>query len=671
MEDLKQKTYQCLSKGLTEIFGAAGSLIAQSEIQGLNIGLCLLQCGLFKHPLVQSMILGNKRYFAYWSNDAVMERMLQAWLQSEMLLTLDKKDFQKYETVYLKAVQAAAHYLEPLRMTSQGEEPRIYPYTFLMVGHLARNLSMLKPEDPQAKAYFLFTLQYIHHIAHNILQNKSLVLLDFCISYFAGIADYLDEDSQLLIKRVVDFLHEELSKETFWKDADDTKVAHFLMDLHIGGVLPDRYLEKSILELINRIDAVLDQEQVDMQLLTRLTRSLGELAQEWPDIPDMLQRQITEVYSENILDEVHRVVLDREGMFHHDITQAVEEHRRGLEPYDSQLLQNIMVLPWSYEGFTIKTTLEYIDIVKPPYQTLKHGGDCDCTAAMYAALLLAAGHKRVHLFHLGREDMQQGRNVPSYHAVACLVKDILSYNEQEFFCFDAQAQEKRGEPIPQLIMIGKNHVELINSKGSRQSWQIIGVTVLDARNYMKKGRLKSKMERFMIEPTRGLHMPSSSDTEPLYLPWGMPTWVLMHLDDNDGVGNRIREYMFQKVDLRRNSFADIITYYSESVFDRYREAFGLDRKKVDYPALVLYYYNRCEGGQKPEPPLLLDYKTLQLLESELGFAKMVVELQKYSQSRQLDELNKLVKSLGRKQKVKALTNTVIEFSSKYFAGLTP
>lgn len=678
MDQLKQDTYECLSSGLKEVLGKSRSLIAESEIRNLNVGLCLLQCGMTEHPLVQSMILGNKRFVAYWSNDPIMERMLESWLQSEMLLALkqtkDNKNSAQYDVTYLKMKDAAANFLEPMRKESQGNKfEKIFPYayTMLMAGHLVRNMYFLRPEDPLIQSYFDFSIQFIFQFSHFQLENKQIRLLDFCISFFAGLESLMSEDLKKLHTKIIRNLQALLEQETFW-DTDDDTLGHLLMDLHIADKLPEKYIEKGIRQLNERINSLLRHEPVNMQTLSRLTRSLGELAKKWDDIPNMLQREITSVYSKNILEEIERVVIDHRGLIHPDITAVVETSRKNRTIGDETFLWDLFIYPLKKHNreFKLNVDLEYVDIVKPPYQTLRFGGDCDCIAALFAALLLAAGHKRVHLFHLSKTVITGSGKVILYHAVACLAKDESL--EKEFYCFDLQ-NLKEGQTIPQLIEIDKKNVDLIDSNGVHESWNVYARKTLDAQYLIIKNFLEDN-DTLVPSGVRGLYVPNPTETQSLFLPKNIPTWVLMYLDDDSGICSRLKKFMIEKVDQRRTNFADIITYYGDPLFDQYREAFGLNTKKIQFPALVLYFFdpanNQNTKGKKTDPdnPLLLDYDALQVLETELGFEKLVVELQKHSLSRDFSQIRKLVKSSGRKQTSRAIKEVILEFSAKLFGS---
>ena len=650
MEELKRLAYEGLESGLARILSTSRTLIAESEIRNLNVGLCLLQCGLSKHPLARTSILGNKRYMAHWTNDVVMEKMLEGWLVSELLLTFDGiEDFQQS---FIRIKDAAGTYISQLRK----EGGRYNPYTFLMLGHLVRNMFLMKPDDLNVQEYHQYVLQEVVGFSVDTLQDGKIYLLDFCLSYFAGIDAFLPDQVKELRDHIANVLVGVTRQPDFWEIADPNLVPHMLMDLHIAGVLPDDIWERGIRELRRRIDKVLSRRQIDLQILTRLTRALGELSRRWVHIPEMLERKLTSVYSGNILDEIQRVVLDDRGVIHPDITGLVERVRRKRPKEDLSFLADLFRAPLANRDFRVSPELEYIDIVKPPEQTLAFGGDCDCIAAMYASLLLAAGFRKVDLFYLSKRtnaDLEERL----FHTVACLKKDDTGELGDEFYCFDPMVE--RNDGIPSLILQTVESADIISSVNGVSGWEVMERKELAADDYMR-----AMMKKNGVGPVRGLYIPPTTDRE-VVLRAGLPMWILLQVNDDGCIFSQLEEFMVSHYKSRRDQFWDIVIEYNHPLFDAYRNALGLDPKKVKYPALIICRIDdKDENGDALVQKVVLDKIKMRNLWSAANFGEIITELQLLSLREDFAGIAKYAKTQMYKQGLTTILGQVKDIGVK-------
>ena len=579
--ELEGLAYDTLKKGLGTILQSSGSLMADSYIRNLNIGLCLVQCGLGEHPLVTRMALGKKRYEAYWSNDEQLEKILQYWLQTEVVISRTDLPELRVNRITREALGFTIKYYDDLIVLQQENRLTINPYTFIMGSQLLLNLHKLGSGEA-VDEHIRFCILKVAEFAQAQMVRGGNSLLDFCLLFLAGASEYLEEqEGKAFLDKLARHVRAPLVNGEI-DYVDDNTVAHLLMDLEQAEYLEDGEWAVGIDCLATRIKAQLAREVIDVQALTRLTRALGALSRRFKDMSARLYAALTPVYARGILDEVRRRVIDEEGYAHEKITNVMEPVKSGYYEVTPELLLKILHLPLA-QGYEAKAGLEYLDVVKAPHQTLIYGGDCDCTAAMYAALLLNAGVREVHLFHL--EPIEGG----DFHVVASVRKD----GEGDiYYCFDPLLI-REGGALPRLTISPDGMAWLSGAGLAVHRFNTVEhrlLSIATAGDYSNLDRVCAGLD------TRGL--PTFS--------FGVFTRILFHVP---GGGESISDCIFERMkqDALRDSFVDKVYTPEMPAFAQVAESFGARGR--DIPALGFLLAHK-EGEDKIVAMDILNYKQL-------------------------------------------------------------
>lgn len=650
MRRLEQLAYETLSTSLRLITRVGGSLVADSHIRNLNVGLCLVQCGLVEHPLVSQMALTNKQYVAYWSNDEKLEQMLHYWLQAEVLLAKKEPLSQRDKEIINKAsafcINSFSEYeQELLKCAESNTLPRVNWYTFLMQCILIAKLCHFVPNNELLNYYNRISTFTVYQFASHLLKAKHKSLLDFCLIILKqnqALHDSLPE----FTKTISDTLLSTLTSDVFWNSSSDSDFSHMVMDLSIAGTLPVEIRDKAIQSLTKRIKRIINDSPIDIQSLIRTTRALGELSSQFEELPMKLYRQLGQVYGTSILEQIRRRTIDERGYVDDAVINCVAQLNFLPQDNWSFKYHKIFNAPFATPTFLPSAELEYLDVVRPPAATLNYGGDCDCIAAMYASMLLNAGCKEVKTLHLQRERYP---GTFEHHAVTCVEseKDIGKY-----YAFDAVSKPEGGD-LPQLNISQDIAYEKLDSSVS--PWKIIAQDTYRAHDIQRT-------EFSHHEPVGGFHEGANQ----IHREKGKTTRILLYksVDKDDGIDATIRRHMQQKTLAYRNHYSDNVIHYPDDTFSEALKEFGLSIRET--PAFIL---EPCQTINSNVPPLVLQANLLRKMQNYYGGDGTLMRLEDLSYELSSLAFNNLQRDIAVEQIKNVITRILVEFKNEIIKAL--
>ena len=252
------------------------------------------------------------------------------------------------------------------------------------------------------------------------------------------------------------------------------------------------------------------------------------------------------------------------------------------------LADEIYRVPYKNGRFRARPKAEYADLVRAPEGTLKNGGDCDCVAAMYAALLLAAGLKEVHVWHLCRRADEESAAPDSLHAVTSVQKPDDS---GDYFCFDPPPDDDPGSlPTLRVVSADERSVNIFRSSGDGANWVVSGHRILRA-----PVQVITAESVILSRPTQGVAINPSKWEPPEY----RVCWLMIDIEGGSSeTMSGLRELCDIIIDQQRAAVCDwdaVIVANSQSIYGPIKNRFEL--WEMDGPLLVIFYAERDESGK--------------------------------------------------------------------------